>query len=211
MDFISRYASAISLIAVAALSVFNIGYFWKIGLHFIGLVDLTNLVYSVGLAVIPIAAVLFGALWVIPKKPTPAKIIAMGVFGVAISSVGLFYWSPRTLEPQLIENGAVLFGLVISGTASLIWMLERQKQTGLWEWQNSAVLLFCLFGATWQAGSFTAAVELADRFTYTVATKAGVLPGVRILRSSSSGFILATAPSRLMFIPQSEIKSVTSE
>jgi hypothetical protein len=50
IDFITRYISAISLAIATTLSVFNIGYFWKIGLPFLGLMDLSNLVYSLGVS-----------------------------------------------------------------------------------------------------------------------------------------------------------------
>jgi hypothetical protein len=40
----------ISVAAVALLSLFTVGYFSKIGIHLLGVIDVTNLVYSFGLA-----------------------------------------------------------------------------------------------------------------------------------------------------------------
>jgi uncharacterized membrane protein YiaA len=47
---ITRKIPAISVIAVAAISLFNVGYFWHIGLQFLGIIDFGNLVYSFGLS-----------------------------------------------------------------------------------------------------------------------------------------------------------------
>ncbi len=40
------FLPAVTIIAFLVLAIFNIGYFSKIGLHFLGVMDLTNLVYS---------------------------------------------------------------------------------------------------------------------------------------------------------------------
>jgi hypothetical protein len=50
LDNISKATPAITLIAVAAFSIFNIGYFWKVGIHFLGVLDFSNLVYTFGLS-----------------------------------------------------------------------------------------------------------------------------------------------------------------
>jgi hypothetical protein len=210
IDFISRYISTISLAAVAALSIFNIGYFWKIGLHFIGLVDLSNLVYSAGLALSAIAIVLMVASNVVPRKPARWKLIAAGILGAGVSTWGIFKFSPRTLDPQLIENGAILVGFAISGTAAFNWLLQRYQITRVWDGRDIGLIVFFSYSIIFQAGIFTAALELSNRLTYTVTTKGGdVLQDVRILRSASAGFILAIE-GHVVFIPQAEIRSVES-
>jgi hypothetical protein len=50
LDFVTKNLAVFSVIAVAALSIFNFGYFSKIGIQFLGIVDLNNFVYSFGLA-----------------------------------------------------------------------------------------------------------------------------------------------------------------
>src|SRR6476620_11829429 len=50
LDVVAKMLPAAATIAVASLSMFNVGYFWKIGLHFLGIVDWNNIVYSFGLA-----------------------------------------------------------------------------------------------------------------------------------------------------------------
>src|SRR5262249_4219801 len=50
LDLVARILPVASAIAVAALTIFNIGYSWRIGLHFLGIIDINNVVYSFGLA-----------------------------------------------------------------------------------------------------------------------------------------------------------------
>ena len=49
LENISKYWALLTVTAFAIVSLFNIGYFYVIGLHFIGVMDLTNVIYSVGL------------------------------------------------------------------------------------------------------------------------------------------------------------------
>jgi hypothetical protein len=209
IDFLSRYISAISLAAVAALSAFNIGYFWKIGLHFIGLIELSNLVYSAGLALVSVGIWLAIASLIVPRKPALWKTAALLLIGGALSIWGIFHYGPRSSEAQLVENGAILIGFTISGAAFSGWSLQRYRITGVYEWREVSALLFVAFSTLFQAGSFTAALELSDRVTYMVNTKSDVIESARILRSSSAGFVLA-ANGLVIFVPQAEIKSVKS-
>jgi hypothetical protein len=210
IDFITRYVSAISLSAVAALSIFNIGYFWKIGLHFMGLIDLANLVYSAGLALVAIVLLIMVAWLVMPRKPALWKLIAAGIIGTSLSIWGVLKFSPRTLDPQLVENGAILLGFAITGIATLAWLLERYRITPVWNWPDSGLILLFSCVIMFQAGVFTSALELSDRLTYTVTTKSGdVLMDSRILRSAAAGFILAS-DGHIVFVPSAEIKSVKS-
>src|ERR1043166_1120324 len=43
------YVPLASILAVALVSIFNIGYFTRVGLHFLGVMDISNLVYPIGL------------------------------------------------------------------------------------------------------------------------------------------------------------------
>jgi hypothetical protein len=51
LDIVARILPVAATVAVASLAVFNVGYFWKIGLHFLGTVDFNNIVYSFGLTI----------------------------------------------------------------------------------------------------------------------------------------------------------------
>src|SRR5690242_7124422 len=49
LERLLKYWPIIAAAALAIVSVFNIGYFTIIGLHFIGVMDLSNIVYAIGL------------------------------------------------------------------------------------------------------------------------------------------------------------------
>jgi len=42
LDIVARILPVAATIAVASLAAFNVGYFWKMGLHFLGTVDFNN-------------------------------------------------------------------------------------------------------------------------------------------------------------------------
>lgn len=74
-EMFARVASALpvlSVLTLAVLTVFNLGYFWTIGLHFLGLVDLSNFVYSIGLALTSlffVGQLLYSVVTIQLKKP----------------------------------------------------------------------------------------------------------------------------------------------
>lgn len=210
LDLISRYVSVISLVVVTALSIFNIGYYWKIGLHFLGLADFSNLVYSAGLSTTVISVWMAAALFVSNRKLSEAQTLCFIAAGGAIAIFGLFLLSPRTSSPQLTENAAVLVGLLLSSTTFLSWIRLKKDVRGYWEGRDLILAAFALFTVTFQAGSFAAALELSDRFRYIISTKSGVLEDARILRSSSAGFLLSVQQD-ILFIPQGEIRNVRSK
>jgi hypothetical protein len=210
IDFVTRYISAISLAVAAALSIFNIGYYWKIGLHFLGLADLTNLVYSAGLS--STVLILWGGIvaLVVRRQPSLPGII-IGLAGCcAFSLWGIWHIQPRNSEPQFWENLALLLGLAFGGAYFTAWVRLRQRSTGSTDQIDKVILAASLTVTMFQAGMFSAAIELIDRYTYLVSTKAGVINHARILRSSSAGFLLSFE-GKVMFIPQGEIRSVMSE
>src|SRR5258705_6089135 len=49
LELLLKFWPVVTVAALAVVSVFNIGYFTTIGLHFIGVMDLSNIVYAVGL------------------------------------------------------------------------------------------------------------------------------------------------------------------
>ena len=209
LDTVSRYQSVISLAAIAFLSIFNIGYFWKIGLQFLGLIDLTNLVYSFGLALVALSVTGGVGAFVFFKSSSLHRAFAGVVIGGAISMWGIIRFYPRTIEPQLAENGAILLGFVVSSAAFFGLIHLRRQGGGKWNSGGQVAMVFCLAATTFQAGVFTAAIELSDRFTYSLNTKSGIIENVRIIRSSSSGFIVFFN-EKIMFVPQGEVRGIES-
>ena len=49
MEKLVRYWPLLTVASLAIVSTFNIGYFSVIGIHFIGVMDLSNIVYAIGL------------------------------------------------------------------------------------------------------------------------------------------------------------------
>jgi hypothetical protein len=207
IDFLTRYISTISLTIGATLSLFNIGYFWKIGLHFLGLIDFSNLVYSFGASLVALSVAGFILASVAHFATSNAKMLFIALAGAALSTWGIFHFSPRTLVPEYEANAAILVGFVLSGSAFTAKVRSQPHYVNL---RNLSTLAFGWFVIAFQAGVWQASAELSDRFKYTVSTKSGVIDNVRILRASSSGFLLASE-GKIIFIPQAEIKDVTSQ
>jgi hypothetical protein len=207
IDFLTRYVSAISLAIATTLSLFNIGYFWKIGLHFLGLIDLSNLVYSLGVSLTVLSIGVLVTASVVRFGISTARQVTIALLGVAMSLWGIVHVNPRTLDPQFAENAAILVGFLLSGAAFASKVLSQPE---LANWRNLAFLALGWSTIAFQAGACQAAVELSDRFKYIVSTKSGVIDNARIMRASSSGFLLAV-DGRITFIPHSEIKEVRSQ
>jgi hypothetical protein len=206
IDFISRYISAISLAVVAILSLFNIGYFWKIGLQFLGLLDLSNLVYSFGLSLTALCIGGFITSFAMRFGTSSARQISIAVVGGALSVWGIWSFTPRTLEPQLLENGAILIGFIL-GASALGNRLRTQPESGDWRYLSTLGLIW--LGVAFQAGCFQAALDLSTRFKYDVSTKSGVISNARILRASSPGLLL-TVDGKIRFVPQGEVRDIQS-
>ncbi|MGJ4995711.1 hypothetical protein ACQR0Z_14895 [Bradyrhizobium sp. HKCCYLS3077] len=203
-DYLNKHASAISLATISTLAIFNVGYFWKIGIHFLGLIDISNLVYSLGVSLTAIS--IGGAITAIVVRASSAwlQILLAGI-GATVSTWGIVYFQPRTLDPQLPQNFAILIGFILpwaAFTGRLIALDHAQK------WSNLAWVGLGWWTIIFQAGICQVSIELADRFMYVVNTKAGVIVDARILRSSSAGLLLVV-DKRITFIPQGEIRAVS--
>jgi hypothetical protein len=104
-----------------------------------------------------------------------------------------------------LENLAILVGFLLgaSAFASVVWDKKA------WHWRNMTALVFVWSIIVFQAGICQAALDLSDRFKYTVSTKSGVIDNARILRTSSTGFLLLV-DGKIRFVPHGEVKDVTS-
>lgn len=204
IDSLSRYVSTISLALVSTVAVFNIGYFWKIGIHFLGLIDISNLVYSLGIALTALSIGAVITALVARVKITWLQVLLAGLGGT-LSTWGIIHFQPRTLDPQLTQNFAILIGFILPWAAYTSRVMASE---GAPSWSKLAWIALGWWAVIFQAGICQVAVELGDRFMYIVTTKTGVIENARILRSSSAGFLLAV-DGRISFIPQGEIKVVS--
>jgi hypothetical protein len=205
LDNISKATPAITLIAVAAFSIFNIGYFWKVGIHFLGVLDFSNLVYTFGLSMTFLFILLHLGAFVARKQAGPVRLLLLGLLGTGFTFLGIF--GPKLLDiSESVANAIILIGLCISLSGFSGWAWARYEAFGIV--RGDIVLFILLAVATiFQAGLFTASFEMASGRTYQVSTARGVIDGVRILKSSSAGFVLL-ADNRVMFVPQSQIREI---
>ena len=217
---LSKVTSAlplVSAVALAMLTVFNVGYFSKVGLHFLGVVDLSNLVYSFGLA--------FGAVAIIfsligfdsfdyagngpldyqkmMKVTLALKAGASALFGIAFFAM-LFQW-------EFFGTDAFLsFAAFFCALSFGVHGYARYKALG----RNlpSDYLLTVAIGilCITYAGRAVAASQLLSDITYTITTKDASIKNVRLIRSSSMGFLVAIDKT-VSFIPSSEVKQIQSD
>jgi hypothetical protein len=60
LDKLAKYVPHISILSFILVAIFNIGFFYKVGIHFLGVIDINNLVYPLGFV---LAVVLFASLF----------------------------------------------------------------------------------------------------------------------------------------------------
>jgi len=214
-----RFLPYVSLISLAIVAVFNIGYFSAIGIHFIGVIDISNLVYSFGL-VFPIVTtaiqVSLGPLFDFLKfsKSDNAwekyrKISLRVVFpSILVAFVALvlatLYWDWRA------QNGLVallLAAMSVNFAASAMMYFRR---TEIIDWSDIGWSLATMLIAISYTGRAVAYQQIHDKNnSFLVATKELTLVDVRLVRSSSNGFLVVAA-GRIMFIPKDEVRFVRS-
>jgi hypothetical protein len=199
LERLLKYWPIIAATALAIVSVFNIGYFTIIGLHFIGVMDLSNIVYAVGLVfglmVIPIMFFpdsLVATFKVIASSPTAAsnlnkamKFVTFGIF--LLFAVALFVHQ-RYISITGLFAVTFLLGLIaFSAYAYMMYLHTNDIPT-------RAVVSGVAFGlfTLWWIGAAVAYHEaFGTKTLYKVTTKDVSYDNVRLARSSSSGFIIA--------------------
>lgn len=211
----------LSVMTLAVVAIFNIGYFSEVGLHFIGIVDLSNLAYSFGLLLPAVAGLWWLAFSDIPtnllsmtrREDAPEKFkrfvlrFLLPIFGVSVAAgiaANYFYgWEPTWGTYGLL---AVIVSFIFLVGAKV--RFHRNKEVA---WDDvgiilmSALIAISLFG---RAAAYNQVHRQKD--TYTFATRDVDLLNVRIVRSASSGFLVVVA-KRLMFIPKEQIKFIRAD
>jgi hypothetical protein len=211
-----------TIAAIAIVSVFNVGYFSRIGLHFIGLMDITNLVYAIALVfsslillvqiVVPIAEID----WFLTFAKSPDAFLKMRrwtlLYILPIMTIALAATTiPNHYRPTVV--GTSRFVCLVF-TLSSAWMMFSTYVTF---YQNRLrphhliVPLTFLLSAVFFAGRETAAVNaFLTTDLYRVITKDKEILSARILRTSSSGILLSLDGS-IIYLPKEEIKQVLSQ
>lgn len=212
----------VSVVALLALAAFNIGYFGLIGIHFLGVVDLSNIVYSFALSfgLIGIMSGLLGANWFddiadMAKRSgayerfryftLAVKIAALLLGGLAIFGYWQSWFSWGSFEGAMLGALFALFFVLVLET-QFAWHLNGSIKLG----EIIFVAFMGVMTAT-MAGRYMAMSSMTRGPTYTIVTKANhEIQGVRIMRSSSSGFIFAI-DRVIYYFPQGELKSIRAE
>ena len=217
LDKLTKVVSIATIVALYLTALFNVGYFAFIGYHFIGVVDVSNIVYTFGLVllfiavflllgtIISLALGLFGLFAeVSPKLKTAAKPVS-AVAVLMLLSYALF---------GLKEDEFLVFGAIFApiGGVVLAWLAYSSSISGkIFEAAAAALSSFIvislgilIMGLTIARYQIHGPVQRYDIFTNTTD-----FLNVRVLRSSSSGFLFYH-DGRMVFLPSGEIKKVIS-
>ena len=215
LDTVTKIFSIVTLAVLYLMSLFNIGYFYVVGFHFIGVTDISNIVYSFGLvflfAMLFLAFGLFfwllietiSHLW--PQLPKKFQ-VACAVIMICILLVGLVLLIRLDTKNVSATTAAIAAGFV--GILTLLILHREWKSKGTVD-PFPLVLAAVLVSLGAMIGGFSVAEQqIASDATYEVLTKSGVISGVKILRSSSSGFIVYQ-DNRILFVPSGEVRLIS--
>jgi hypothetical protein len=216
LDIVARIWPAAATIVVASLSMFNVGYFWKIGLHFLGIVDFNNIVYTFGLAFGVWTALAFVGLRLVAIFSEPASEMSIHrsrrtskfVRWIGLSVFFLALLIPRPFISDIVRDGFLLVGSILVWGAGSFQSSLDYKTSGVAKAHDLVFAVLVPFVIFFQAGTFVAEWQMITLDTYTIATINGAsIENARLLRASSAGFILF-AEERVLFIPQSQIAQI---
>ena len=216
LDVVAKMLPAAATIAVASLSMFNVGYFWNIGLHFLGIVDWNNIVYSFGLAFGLWMTLAFVGLKLVGIFSEPASELSVHRSRRTSKIVmwigfGIFFIAsliPERFISDIVGAGAKLVGALLAWSAWSFQASLDYNTSGVAKADDLILVVLLPFLIFFQAGTFVAAWQMTNLDTYTVGTTKGAsIENARLLRASSAGFIVF-AEERVLFIPQSQIARI---
>jgi hypothetical protein len=215
------YVPAVTVISLFILAVFNIGYFSKIGLHFLGVMDFSNLVYSFSFVVAIVAGSLGASLWgnyleslVKYSSTRDGRIKILWVVGAFVFTVfaalaAIHFYFPQIEPKHFLVDRLVALGFCTMAILLLAVEYADFKKYNKTEISNGFLTFIVSVLALYYLGRAVAEHEIyVVKTTYEFTVKDLYEPIVgKILRSSSTGFIVFT-DDRIMFLPQGEIKRV---
>jgi hypothetical protein len=211
----SKYWPLLTVGALAIVSIFNIGYFSVIGLHFLGVMDLSNMVYAVGLVVGLVIAplLMFPHNWVellrevASRSDAPRRLDRMmKIFTFVLMvcfAVGLFVHQPFI---SIVGLFAVTFSVGFLAFSAYYYAMWRHF--GVMPLRSAfAGGAFGIWTLLWVGGAVAYHEAFGSKTLYNLTTKDAELKNVRLVRSSSSGFIIAQE-KKIMYVPAGELKSI---
>lgn len=213
----------LSVASVLIVSANTIGYFARIGPHFLGLMDFSNFAYPLGLAFLGLLLAIqllaiaysFAGRW---HNVAEFNLKRMGAFafvflGACFIGIRLLFHSlggPRSIFYELLATTALWIGatIVLGVTAFVKFHQSRGKL-------DDTTSLFVVVGVLTTAYFIGLAQAEYQAFQtptlYKITDKHGFDTLVRMIRASSSGLLVSSSDRRIIFVPKEEIRQVESE
>jgi len=212
------------LISVASLLIVSantIGYFSRIGPHFLGLMDLTNFVYPVGLAFLglTIAIQVIGlAHFLVTRLRINLTTIAAFAGVIFFGAWGIAGWLVHKSEIRdafhvALAAAAISMGFaVVFGTFAFVrFDLSRRKVDSRMTNMTVAFFVGILVVSYFVGGAQAEYQAFRTQTLYKITDKHGFDTVVRIIRASSSGLLVASSDRRIIFVPKEEYRQVERE
>ena len=221
MDYFNRYFAAISVVLLGLTASFNVGYFYVVGSHFIGVMDIGNVVYSFGLvfmgvllACVFLSAVADGIIkysgigyvrdYMIKDRSRKEDIVFALLVG--LPTMG-FLILARDSPYFFFGSLFIVVCLVIYFVTLIYFLWEKSQYLSI-----PAAVIVCaiLCGTCFCFGIYIARHEAYEtNDLYDVSTKQGNFNKVRLVRSSSSGFIISRDRG-FVFVPSGELRLIST-
>jgi hypothetical protein len=176
-----------------------------IGLHFIGVMDLTIVVYSVGLVFgFIIVPAIFVPVWA--DQPN-AMSHALRLGKVALMLLSVFFTVGLFLPSRIsiMSLFAIYFTLATIVGAAMVYVSWASNDV-----RGNSVFLLCagaLFAVFWVGGAIADHEAFSSGTLYRVVAKTQTYDGVRLVRSSSSGFLIVK-DKQVIYLPSGELTSI---
>src|SRR6266566_410178 len=174
-DIVARILPAATTITFVSLSMFNVGYFWKIGLHFLGIVDLNNIVYSFGLTLglwmvlvfvgLNVVDILFEAMSETSIRRSMRTSTFFWWVGITLSLLALL--TPEPWINEIVQVGVTLVGFILALGASSVRAILDYKTSGTAKPHDLAFLVPLPFVIFFYTGTLVAAWQMSQLNTYT--------------------------------------------
>lgn len=218
-EAIVRSLPAYSVAVLVLLALFNVGYFSVVGTHFLGVVDVSNIVYSFALisSALLLLCCLIGMALDSKKFVLRHRLgvnrtvnISIPVSGLPLAVALLYPSQPGIPKAVLLDCAIVISFLILAVAMSLrLWMRAvLDEERGLYT--SAMVVCAATVALMVYCGRATAWYQMFRGHTYTVVTKKEVFKEAHVLRSSSSGFIIVVA-GFIRFLPAAELLEIRDE
>jgi hypothetical protein len=114
---LQKVIPGLSAAALIVLTLFNVGYFSRIGLHFLGLIDVSNLVYSFALSIIALFCLMFIVGWNTfdffdPKRTNFQRAFKITLVIKSIAVLLFLAWFIAVLSNRMSASSDVVIALV---------------------------------------------------------------------------------------------------